>query len=101
MNKITHISILEKNALSLQRQLHFHVDTYHRTKANMTQSLKNSRLITINSLERELIDTMRKLKIVHASRFPTPTPTPTPTPPTKGEFDLAMIYTDIHEDYND
>ena len=86
----THRQALEHNAYMLQLQINFHLQTYQRTKETMTDHIREARQVIIAELHQQLIDTKRKLRAMQATFFPPPPP---PTQPTKGEYDMTMIYT--------
>tara|TARA_R100001460_G_scaffold106347_3_gene153791 strand:+ start:445 stop:639 length:195 start_codon:yes stop_codon:yes gene_type:complete len=56
----------------------------------MTDQIREERQVLIGELHQQLIDTKRKLRAMQATFFPPPPP---PTQPTKGEYDMTMIYT--------
>jgi hypothetical protein len=64
----------------------------------MTDQIREERLALIGELHQQLIDTKRKLRAMMKTFFPPPPP---PQQPTKGEYDMTMIYTptfgDDHE----
>ena len=86
----THRQALEHNAYMLQLQIDWHLKTYQRTKETMTDHIREARQVIIAELHQQLIDTKRKLRAMQATFFPPPPP---PTQPTKGEYDMTMIYT--------
>ena len=94
----THRESLEHTAYMLQLQIDWHMSTYARTKETMTDQIREERLVVIGELHQQLIDTKRKLRAMMTTFFPPP---PQPTQPTKGEYDMTMIYTptfgDDHE----
>ena len=94
----THRESLEHNAYMLQLQIDYHLATYRRVQETMTDTIKEERLALIGDLHQKLIDTKRKLRAMQATFFPPP---PQPTQPTKGEYDMTMIYTPTFEDYNE
>ena len=78
-----------------QKILDFHLLTYARTQETMTDHIKEMRLVSIGAIHQKIIDIKRKLRAIQATLFPPP------TQPTKGEYDMTMIYTptfgDDHE----
>ena len=92
---MTHQEALIQNAYLLQLQIDFHIATFHRTKKEMTDEKKEACLVIIGDLHQQLIDTERKLRAIQAMLFPTSS---LPTQPTKGEYDMTMIYTPTFED---
>ena len=86
----THRDALEHNAYMLQLQIDYHLDTYRRVQETMTDQIREERLALIGELHQQLIDTKRKLRAMMTTFFPPPPP---PTQPTKGEYDMTMIYT--------
>lgn len=69
-----------------QKILDFHLLTYARTQETMTDHIKEMRLVSIGAIHQKIIDIKRKLRAIQATLFP-------PPPPTKGEYDMTMIYT--------
>jgi len=90
----THRESLEHTAYMLQLQIDWHMSTYARTKETMTEQISEERLVVIGDLHQQLIDTKRKLRAMMTTFFPPPPP----TQPTKGEYDMTMIYTPTFED---
>jgi len=70
-----------------QKILGFHLLTYARTQEAMTDHIKEMRLVSIGAIHQKIIDIKRKLRAIEATLFPPP------PPPTKGEYDMTMIYT--------
>lgn len=108
----THRQSLEHNAYVLQLQIDYHLSTYNRIHEEITKEtteeitkeraeeikrLTKKYIAITAELHQQLIDTKRKLRAMQAICFPPP---PQPTQPTKGEYDMTMIYTPTFEDYN-
>ena len=88
-----YIATLKQEALFLQCQLDFHLA---RIKLVTDTDIKEQRLKVLGDLHQRAIDIRRKL------RYLEPTPTPTkPIQPTKGEYDMSMIYNYNGDYYNE
>lgn len=74
----------------LQLQIDYHLATYRRVQETMTDEIREARQVIIGELHQQLIDTKRKLRAMMTTFFPPPQPT---QQPTKGEYDMTMIYT--------
>ena len=87
-----YIAALKQEAFFLQCQLDFHLK---RISLVTDPELREERLFTIGNLHQRAIDIRRKL------RYLEPTPTQTkPIQPTKGEYDMTMIYNYNGDYYN-
>jgi hypothetical protein len=87
-----YIAALKQEAFFLQCQLDFHLK---RISLVTDTDTKEQRLRVMGDLHQRAIDIRRKL------RYLEPTPTPTkPIQPTKGEYDMTMIYNYNGDYYN-
>ena len=87
-----YIAALKQEALFIQCQLDFHLA---RIKLVTDPDIREQRLRVMGDLHQRAIDIRRKV------RYLEPTPTPTkPIQPTKGEYDMTMIYNYNGDYYN-
>ena len=87
-----YIAALNRESFFIQCQLDFH---FARIKLVTDPDIREQKLVVIGDLHQRAIDIRRKL------RYLAPTPTPTkPIQPTKGEYDMTMIYNNNGDYYN-